>query len=92
VWQISESAKTATLTFHQILPANLYSNFAGNAEQLANGNVEYDLANTGATPFTSDVFEVTQQDNPQTVWTMHVSGTYLYRAFRIPSLYPGVQW
>jgi arylsulfate sulfotransferase len=92
IWQINESAKTATLIFHQILPANLYSNFAGNAEQLANGNVEYDVANTSANPFASDVFEVTEQTNPQTIWTMHVSGTYLYRAFRIPSLYPGVQW
>ena len=29
VFQIDENAKTATLTFHQILPANLYSFFGG---------------------------------------------------------------
>ncbi len=92
VWQISEAAKTATVTFHQILPPSLASNFGGNVEQLANGNIEYDLSNTSAFPFASDVFEVTPQSTPQTVWHMHVSGTYLYRAFRIPSLYPGVQW
>jgi arylsulfate sulfotransferase len=89
VWQIDESAKTATLTFHQILPTNLYSNFGGNAEQLANGNVEYDLCGIGLGSY---VYEVTQESTPQTVWSMQVTGTNLYRAFRIPSLYPGVQW
>lgn len=90
VWQIDEGAKTATLTFHQILPTNLYSNFGGNAELLANGDVEYDLCglDTGG----SDISEVTQESTPQTVWTMQVSGTFAYRGFRIPSLYPGVQW
>jgi len=89
VWQIDETAKTATLTFHQILPTNLYSNFGGNAEQLANGNVEYDLCSVSGGSY---VYEVTPESTPQTVWTMHVTGTNLYRAFRIPSLYPGVQW
>lgn len=92
VWQIDESAKTARATFHQILPANLYSYFGGNVEQLANGNVEYDLCGVGTTQAASNVFEVTQANTPQTVWSMTVTGTYLYRAFRIPSLYPGVQW
>jgi hypothetical protein len=92
VWQIDESAKTATLTFHQILPPNLYSFYGGNAEQLANGNVEYDLCGVGALGAGSYVFEVTQESTPQTVWSMQVTGTNLYRAFRIPSLYPGVQW
>jgi arylsulfate sulfotransferase len=86
VWQIDETAKTATFTFHQILPTSLYSFFGGNTEQLANGNVEYDLCSQGK------VFEVTPESSPQTVWTLQVTGTNLYRAFRIPSLYPGVQW
>ncbi|MBZ5641857.1 MAG: aryl-sulfate sulfotransferase [Acidobacteriia bacterium] len=94
VWQIDETAKTATLTFHQILPAGLFSNFGGNAERLANGNVEYDLCSVASGPNGpfSYVYEVTSEASPQTVWSMHVSGTFLYRAFRIPSLYPGVQW
>ena len=94
VWQIDEAAKTATLTFHQILPPNLYNNFGGNAEQVANGNVEYDLCGlgVGTSAANSAVYEVTQESSPQTVWSMQVTGTYLYRAFRIPSLYPGVQW
>jgi hypothetical protein len=89
VWQIDETGKTATLTFHQILPTNEYSNFGGNAEQLANGHVEYDLCGIGSG---SIVYEVTQEATPKPVWNMTVTGTNLYRAFRIPSFYPGVQW
>jgi arylsulfate sulfotransferase len=92
IWRIDESAKTATLIFRQVEPVNLYSNFGGNVEPLANGNVEYDLAGIGTIPLMSDVFEVTQENTPQTVWHMNVTGTNLYRAIRIPSFYPGVQW
>ena len=80
---------TATLTFHQILPVQQYSLWGGNIEQLANGNVEYDL--TDVVPG-SYIYELTDEAAPQKVWTMVLSGTNAYRAFRIPSLYPGVQW
>ncbi len=89
VFQIDESAKTATLVFHQILPASQYNSWGGNAEKLANGDVEYDLSGLGSS---SIVNEVTPDSSPQTVWSMTISGTNAYRAFRIPSLYPGVQW
>jgi len=29
---------------------------------------------------------------PVTVWQMDIAGQWAYRAYRIPSLYPGVQW
>lgn len=90
VFQIDEHAMTATLTFHQVLPTNLYSFFGGNTEQLANGDLEYDLAGVGAS---SEIFEVTPDNtSPTTVWHMHVDAENAYRGFRIPSLYPGVQW
>jgi hypothetical protein len=89
VWQLDETAKTATFTFHDILPDTQYNSFGGNAEQLANGNVEFDLCGIGSG---SIVYEVTPASTPQTVWSMTVAGTNLYRAFRIPSFYPGVQW
>lgn len=89
VYQLSETAKTATLTFHQILPASEYSFFGGNTELLANGNIEYDLA--GLSTASSLVREITPTANPQTVWQMNIAN-YAYRAYRIPSLYPGVQW
>jgi hypothetical protein len=41
----------------------------------------------------SDIIEVTPDNsNPTTVWHMHVTGNNAYRGFRLPSLYPGVQW
>jgi arylsulfate sulfotransferase len=90
VFQIDESGKTATLTFHQILPSNLYTLWGGNAELLRNGDVEYDVCNLGAGG--SEIYEVTDTSSPQTIWTMYEQTTHLYRAFRIPSMYPGVQW
>lgn len=92
VWQVDETAMTATLTFHDILPTSMYNSFGGNAEELANGDVEYDLCAGGGVGTSAYVYEVTQASTPQTVWSMHVTGTNLYRAFRIPSFYPGVQW
>jgi hypothetical protein len=95
IFQINETAKTATLTFHQIEPTNLYSWFGGNADQLTNSDEEYDLCGLGgqnAIGVGSEVYEVTQTSSPQIVWSMHVTGTNLYRASRIPSFYPGVQW
>jgi arylsulfate sulfotransferase len=93
IFQIDETAKTATILFHDILPTPLYSNFGGNAEQLANGNIEFDLAGVITNNIAGSVVrEVTKEANPQTVWTMTISGTEFYRAYRAPSLYPGIQW
>ena len=90
IFQINESAKTATLVFHQILPGSLYSFFGGDTMMLDNGNIEYDLA--GLAPEGSQVFEVTNDSTPQTVWNLKLNNNYAYRAYRLPSLYPGVQW
>jgi arylsulfate sulfotransferase len=90
IFQINESAKTATLQFHQILPATLYSAFGGNALMLGNGDIEYDIC--GVAPENGQVYEVTDEPSPQTVWTLKLSQNFSYRAYRMPSLYPGVQW
>lgn len=94
IFQIDEANMTATLTFHQILPGNLYSFFGGNALTLANGDVEYDMCGLGPlTNLSSQINEVTNEPTPQTVWTMTVGPSVTaYRSNRIPSLYPGVQW
>lgn len=89
IMQVDENAKTASFLFHQVLPANLFSFFAGDTRVLSNTNVEYNLAGVGPTSY---VFEVTPTATPQTVWEMFISNANTYRAFRMPSLYPGVQW
>ncbi len=93
VFTIDETAKTATLTFlHNV---GTYSNYGGNAEVLANGNVEYDLcANpsvVGNTLSTTTV-EVTPDSPAAVVWQMDIAVRNAYRSFRMPSLYPGVHW
>ena len=90
VLHIDEKAKTAAFQFHQILPTYLYSSWGGNVEPLANGDIEYDLSGTAGG---SQTFEVTNQGNPKMVWNLYqANGSASYRAFRLPSLYPGVQW
>lgn len=69
-----------------------YSAALGSIELLANGDVEFDEGFIWANPFDAHVLEVTQEANPQTVWELDVTGQAGYRIFRIPSLYPGVQW
>jgi arylsulfate sulfotransferase len=85
IFMIDETATpmTATLTNPAISP--YYTNFGGNAEVLANTNEEADYCSSGK------VLETTVGPSPTLVWQMTATGT-LYRAHRIPSLYPGVQW
>ena len=87
--QLDESARTATIEWTDNL-APVFSDWGGSARLLDNGNIEF--AETVATPTDGAIFEVTQTSPPQTVWQMHALGQATYRGFRIPSLYPGVQW
>lgn len=89
IFDIDETAMTATLAFHPM--AASYSFFGGNAEVLKNGNVEY-CESAGGPGTAGDIYEVTQDSSAQTVWHMLVTGQFSYRGQRIPSLYPGVQW
>jgi len=38
------------------------------------------------------VYEVTPNSPPETAWQLGTANRSAYRAFRLPSLYPGVQW
>jgi arylsulfate sulfotransferase len=91
IFQIDESTKAATLLWDDLPGA--FSFFAGSINQLANGNVEFDMNAPSGFPFAAQVQEVTHTADPQIVWQMTVPfPTYAYRAYRIPSLYPGVSW
>jgi arylsulfate sulfotransferase len=91
LFQIDETAKTATILWQDTLP--IFSFFGGNAEHLANGDVEFDEAASAGTTVAGAVYEVTMDPTaPKTVWQLQIAGQYAYRGFRIPSLYPGVQW
>jgi hypothetical protein len=89
IMQVDENAKTASFLFHHILPPSLYSTFAGSTRVLANSNVEYNLAGISAG---ANTVEETPTTTPQVVWQMSINTAHTYRSFRMPSLYPGVQW
>jgi arylsulfate sulfotransferase len=89
LFEIDETAKTATFTFHPTAPT--YSFFGGNNAVLKNGNVEY-CESAGGPGTAGTIYEVTQGNSSQTVWQMNVASQYIYRGQRIASLYPGVQW
>jgi arylsulfate sulfotransferase len=95
IYQIDESTRVASLDWED-LPGN-QSIWGGSASQLANGNVEFDMNAPGFPPapnVASQVQEVTQTANPQIVWKLDILPIpmYAYRAYRVPSLYPGVAW
>jgi arylsulfate sulfotransferase len=91
IFQLDETAKTAQILWQYKLP--VFSLCCGSINVLENGNAEFDIATFVVTPaFSSRVQEVTQDANPQLVWQMDLHGQLAYRAFRIPSLYPGVEW
>jgi len=91
VFQVDDSAMVADLPW-DTLPG-YFSIWGGSINQLENGNVEFDI-NAPQTPNTiaSEVQEVTQTLTPQIVWQMDFADSNAYRAYRVPSLYPGVTW
>ncbi len=103
ILELDETLKTATIQFRSEPPVYTqppqlieFAAFGGSSRLLANNDLEYDLCGLAASGTQSlnnmsDILEVTQPSG-QIAWRMQLSGNYAYRAFRIPSLYPGVQW
>jgi arylsulfate sulfotransferase len=90
-FQLDEYTGTAqVLREYNLSPA--FSACCGNASQLSNEDVEYDVAADIYTPNVSFIQEITPEQPPQLVWQMNITGQLAYRGFRIPSLYPGVVW
>ena len=90
VFQLDETAMTATIQQHD--PTGDYSNFGGNAEVLANGDLEADSCFVAGPPSGTTTTEMTGDQPSELVWSMHLTPGNAYRSFRMPSLYPGVQW
>jgi arylsulfate sulfotransferase len=90
VFQVDETAMTATVQQHD--PTGDYSNFGGNAEVLANGDLEADSCYVTGPPSGTTTTEMTADQPSELVWSIHLTPGHAYRSFRMPSLYPGVQW
>jgi hypothetical protein len=93
-FQIDESTHVANLVWQDT--PGFYSIWGGSINQLANGNVEFDLNAPSVPPVpnsVAEVQEVTQTPVPQVIWQMDFDSPFnAYRAYRVPSLYPGVTW
>ncbi len=59
--------------------------------QLENKDVEFDMTDPFNTA-SSRVMEIAPGSSQQIVWQLDITGGNAYRAYRIPSLYPGVSW
>lgn len=92
LFQIDEATMSTNLVWDNL--PGFYGFWGGSINQLENGNVEFDCnALTTSTTTASEVQEVTQGSTPQIVWKMDFAfGSNAYRAYRVPSLYPGVTW
>jgi hypothetical protein len=88
--QVDESAKTASVQWQDA--PGYYSFWGGSIGVLENGDVEFAMSSPFANPIGSRIMEVTQTATPEIVWQMDIAGGNAYRAYRIPSLYPGVTW
>ncbi len=90
VYQINEANRTATLVTHYNPSPSLYSYFGGDVRPMQNGDLEADFC---ALSGGSQVQELNLNGStPQLVWQANTKGSLQYRAVRLPSLYPGVQW
>jgi arylsulfate sulfotransferase len=86
--ELNETNMTAAMITHYEPPPAYFSFFGGNAEQLANSDIEVNFcaAVKGA---------IVQELNPQgsqVLWQATTPGTDQFHVYRLPSLYPGVQW
>ncbi|MGD1081710.1 MAG: aryl-sulfate sulfotransferase [Candidatus Sulfotelmatobacter sp.] len=94
IFQIDESAMVANLLWADA--SGYFSIWGGSINQVPNGNIEFDLNGPAVAPapnVASEITEVTQTANPQVIWKMDIpQPATAYRAYRVPSLYPGVTW
>jgi arylsulfate sulfotransferase len=95
IFEIEESTMVANLVWDS-LPGD-FSLWGGSINPLPNTNVEFDI-NAPVAPsnpnLAAEVQEVTQTSTPQIVWKLDFTPVTenAYRAYRVPSLYPGVTW
>ena len=89
IFQIDEAMQTASVAWEDVFP--FFASIIGSIQVFDNGNVVWDAGIINGER-RAIIREVTQEQPPQTVWELEVTGQLAYRSLRLPSLYPGVQW
>ena len=91
LYKFDQSTMQAQLLW-QYAPG-FFSFWGGAIVGLPNGNVEFGMSQPFPIPrLGSQIMEMTPSNPAEVVWQMDLRGGYSYRAYRIPSLYPGVSW
>jgi arylsulfate sulfotransferase len=90
ILDVDQDAKSASLAWNYD-PAGVYSYWGGSILELENKDVEFDMTDPFNGP-SSRVMEIAPGESQQIVWQLDIAGGNAYRAYRIPSLYPGVSW
>lgn len=92
IYNLDQDAKTAQQVWE--FKPGLFSFWGGDVHQLINGNLEANFSVGAPGPDNGQdamVFEVAPGNPSQVVWSMQ-DGMQTYRAYRLPSFYPGVRW
>lgn len=88
VFEVNEQNMTATLVTHYVPPPSFFSFFGGNADVLPNGDIHADFC----APLSGAIVQELTPDAARVVWQATTPQSDQFHAFRLPSLYPGVQW
>lgn len=88
VLELNESNMTATMVTHYAPPPSYYTFFGGNAELEKNGDIHADFCavSTGA------IVQELDSQASHVIWQGVTPNSAQFHTYRLPSLYPGVQW
>jgi arylsulfate sulfotransferase len=91
IFDVDEDARTVHVEWKDI--RSEFSQALGAIQELPNNDMTFDLGIFGP-GVNSRFVEETKDSPPQVVWQIDLAnaGQIAYRAVRLPSLYPGVQW
>jgi len=89
---LDEPNRKATVTWQYPLSPDFFSYWGGNVVRLPNGNMEICMSDPYPDRKPPISFAVEVTTDQQVVWQVDIAPANAYRSYRIPSLYPGVQW
>lgn len=95
ILNIDETKLTAEIAWQYPVSPDFFSFWGGNVVRLPNQNMEICMSDpipVGSQAKSAPSFAVEVTTDQQEVWRMEISPADAYRSYRIPSLYPGVQW